>query len=548
MAHSNKIKALLSDLGRSTKRGVKKCPSCGTYNGTRTVMCKTCYLTLKPNNKRVSPSEVCRLLTPSSSRIFSYISSENIDFDERGFIHFPDTKNKEINKMDTGICLVRSCGGRLLDNNILKCHETALNTSIQSESCKHINTCFDCNTIGVSLKIDQQVLESFRVPQNVKQEVWTNFVDKKNPYLQRVSENIFVVRCKITTQNPLGYLHCIIGKYNRCFCCTTTLVTVDQMDQIPDLNTYFCCHYIACLSAIATSRYMVQEFEKNLNPFVSISTLSATIVQLDNLPNVQVAMAEESNGPVTFFDDQMIITSETCVLESIAPKYHRTVPNILSKKRSKKPQNNSRVKKKSCHEEPQFINPNPILNFEKWLSSVTERINQEMHYQFDGNPPTMVFHIHKTFFECLRERMCVASAKKRLPNYTLVFVKRDSLPLGTFTKYTWHINNILLVKNIFETPLVPLNISRSFIRNIDGTYDAFEHERYDYIIPTDKSHQPIQPNDFKTFLKVGIVSEHQKEPIPFIIEWIPDVLPITEIGELRLTFKYGHMPPKENTS
>lgn len=47
------------------------------------------------------------------------------------------------------------------------------------------------------------------------------------------------------------------------------------------------------------------------------------------------------------------------------------------------------------HEEPQFINPNPVLNFEKWMSSVTERINQEMHYQFNGNPPTMVFHIHK---------------------------------------------------------------------------------------------------------------------------------------------------------
>jgi len=47
--------------------------------------------------------------------------------------------------------------------------------------------------------------------------------------------------------------------------------------------------------------------------------------------DVQVAMAEESNGPVTFFDDQMIITSETCVLESIAPKYQRTVPNILSR-------------------------------------------------------------------------------------------------------------------------------------------------------------------------------------------------------------------------
>lgn len=42
-------------------------------------------------------------------------------------------------------------------------------------------------------------------------------------------------------------------------------------------------------------------------------------------------MAEESNGPVTFFDDQMIIPSETCVLESVTPKYQRIVPNILSK-------------------------------------------------------------------------------------------------------------------------------------------------------------------------------------------------------------------------
>jgi len=42
-------------------------------------------------------------------------------------------------------------------------------------------------------------------------------------------------------------------------------------------------------------------------------------------------MAEESNEPGTFFDDPMIITNETCVLESIAPKYQRVVPNILSK-------------------------------------------------------------------------------------------------------------------------------------------------------------------------------------------------------------------------
>lgn len=42
-------------------------------------------------------------------------------------------------------------------------------------------------------------------------------------------------------------------------------------------------------------------------------------------------MTEESYEPVTFFDDQMIITNETCVLDSIASKYERTVPKIISK-------------------------------------------------------------------------------------------------------------------------------------------------------------------------------------------------------------------------
>lgn len=108
----------------------------------------------------------------------------------------------------------------------------------------------------------------------------------------------------------------------------------------------------------------------------------------------------------------------------------------------------------------------------------------------------------QTFFDCLRERMCIVSSRQRLPNSTLVFVKRDSLPLGTFTKYTWHITNIMQVKKIFETPLVPLKISRSFIRNVDDTYDAFETEKCDGT-QVDKTHQPIRPNDLKTYLKVG---------------------------------------------
>ena len=38
----------------------------------------------------------------------------------------------------------------------------------------------------------------------------------------------------------------------------------------------------------------------------------------------------------------------------------------------------------------------------------------------------------------------------------------------------------------------------------------------------------------------GNTAPDQKEPTPFIIEWIPDILPRSHIGELRLKFEYGH--------
>ena len=41
-----------------------------------------------------------------------------------------------------------------------------------------------------------------------------------------------------------------------------------------------------------------------------------------------------------------------------------------------------------------------------------------------------------------------------MPNSTAAFIRRDALPLGMFTKYTWHITNILHVKQIFDTEQV----------------------------------------------------------------------------------------------
>ena len=144
------------------------------------------------------------------------------------------------------------------------------------------------------------------------------------------------------------------------------------------------------------------------------------------------------------------------------------------------------------------------------------------------------------FFDCLRERISVGSKKKRLPNSTTAFVRKDALPLGTFTKYTWAIANILHVKQIFDTPNLPLEVTRSFVENKDGSYglqnkvDDDDHYTCVPGKPRIKAHQP------KTFLKVGQTLPDQKEPTPFVIEWIPDILPFMKIGELRIKFEYGH--------
>ncbi|XP_046752590.1 uncharacterized protein C2orf42 homolog isoform X1 [Diprion similis] len=214
-------------------------------------------------------------------------------------------------------------------------------------------------------------------------------------------------------------------------------------------------------------------------------------------------------------------------LNSIEPRKARAKPTVI-----KKYQN-------SCEN---LDESNTSLPFIKWLASITERINQTMHFQFDGKPDPLVFHVPQIFFDCLRERISCGGKKKRLPNSTTAFVRKDGVPLGTFTKYTWHITNILHVKSIFETPIMPLEITRSFVQNADGTYELYKREETEMDKFKKTGNQPlIKPLELKTYLKVGNTSPNQIEPTPFLIEWIPDILPISKMGELRIRFEYGHV-------
>lgn len=94
---------------------------------------------------------------------------------------------------------------------------------------------------------------------------------------------------------------------------------------------------------------------------------------------------------------------------------------------------------------------------------------------------------------------------------------------------------------------IPLQITKSFVLNRDGTYDHYTPKgdeknefKRDGLIP-------IKPLELKTYLKVGNTSHNQIEPTPFIIEWIPDILPLSKIGELRIKFEFGHQKEISNS-
>lgn len=182
------------------------------------------------------------------------------------------------------------------------------------------------------------------------------------------------------------------------------------------------------------------------------------------------------------------------------------------------------------------------LGFHQWLASVTERIHQTMHYQFNGKPQPLVFQIPQDFFNTLLHRLSLGSKKRRLPNSTSAFERTDGLP-GTLSKYTWHITNPMHVKRIFDTPEMPLELSQSFVKNADGSYSRFRCPDSPLELNVLDGYgtnwpQAIRPLELRTFLKVGTAD--QKDTSPLVIEWIPDILPVSRVGELRISFEFGH--------
>ncbi|XP_048045937.1 uncharacterized protein C2orf42 homolog isoform X1 [Megalobrama amblycephala] len=578
-----KTPAFLSNLGKATLRGIRKCPQCGVYNGTRGLSCKNkaCGTIFRDGDNvtgrlKKGVSEVVRVVTDSGGgrvggpQVFS-VRQRGRGSEQRGFVELVLTDTAIttadgtlLTRVNLGRCYMPSCQQNESELTVEGSHQQVSQPS--KSPCTHVKQAMECQTQATPLPLKSSVLEALVTTSQAKEELWRLATETPGPLVQRVSKGTLIVKCQPGEAHPLGLLHLTVGLSSvkeknegaapfRCACYTPNAkgdlgVRSGGHPNVKERENSHehslperCLHFYACVCAFTSDEKLATEFSAFLNYNMNGLQERADPTALGiSQQHIEPSISHRSKR-LKFVESS---TASSVSSASVLAVKDTSAPTLNQRKPTHRKHSSSTGIKNPGSSQP-VDETHVSLGFQQWLASVTERIHQTMHFQFDGKPEPLVFHIPQAFFNALQQRLSLGSKKRRLPNYTTTFVRNDALPLGSFSKYTWHITNLMHVKRIFDTPELPLELTQSFVKNSDGSYslyrcretppdpgpDTYHHSR------TNKP-LAIRPLELRTFLRVGTCAAEQTEPVPFVIEWIPDILPHSQVGELRIRFEYGH--------
>ncbi|XP_023796667.1 uncharacterized protein C2orf42 homolog, partial [Cyanistes caeruleus] len=328
------------------------------------------------------------------------------------------------------------------------------------KQCQHLKLALGCQAEATPLPLKSSVLGTVQAPAEAKQSLWELATEPTGPLVQRVTKSVLVVKCKASQRHSLGYLHASFGQ--RRFSCACRApghghakVEDEEEEEEEESPPARCIHFLACICAFASDESLAQEFSDFLAS--DAGGLKGTVIpQLLRGPGstarARGAAAARAKRRKKDVGPGPQLPGPLLAPDPAHPGPRRSGLRKPPVSSSSSSSSSSSLKRHGCN---QALDESQVsLSFQEWLGSVTERIHQTMHYQFEGRPEPLVFHIPQSFFEALQQRISSGSGKKRLPNSTTAFVRRDALPLGTFSKYTWHITNVLQVKQIFDTPEV----------------------------------------------------------------------------------------------
>ena len=303
MSLAEKRRRILGDLGKATKRGVRKCPQCGTLNGTRGLSCKNslCDMVFKEiiDKPRKLNLEACKLITEQGSSpcnwttIFSIRVKDRCPDYLRGFvqIEFDDlTRSEEATEPNPILLQLESVELSPVKGTcyVLGCNKRCQTAKLGSEEvCIHVLSCVSRNDFTESqpFTLKHSVLNSMNLSDESKQKIFLK-ASSEGPLVQRVTQTTMVVKCDKDQLHPLGYLHTYFFKKTTenshskfgCSCNlslpialpnakkkTVSIATINS-PELHVSNTPVvkdrCLHFYSCLAAFSGDPSLSKEYSR----------------------------------------------------------------------------------------------------------------------------------------------------------------------------------------------------------------------------------------------------------------------------------------------
>ena len=286
----------VTDLGKPTMRGIRKCPKCGTINGTRGLTCKNkaCKMVFKEaESKTRKLTEAVRLYTEDNSNIFS-VRLRDKGPDYRNFVH---------------LVMSDIMGhGEAIDCSQSHCHVEQCQKPVSNDDlvlCPHISACVGpAVTEAIPVMLRTSALNDLNIRPEIKHEVYSMQEQCAGPLVQRVSKHVFCVKCEPDQKHSLGYLHiCFMEQRTRdgpglewrfyCSCAqfkgeewsSSSLFpqwTALDREREPEWRLKRCIHFYSCLCAFAGDPKLREEFRVYLELDDMISKRAAEQSNIDD--------------------------------------------------------------------------------------------------------------------------------------------------------------------------------------------------------------------------------------------------------------------------
>ena len=282
MSNSN---VQLGKWRRPTNRGVRRCPQCGTLNGTRGLSCK--------NRKcdMLFETAVAKRGIQAATRLVVATTLSHHDEDQQSAVEEVIGPNDDVfsvklksraNPEHRGFVKIRRSGGAVAAGLERPGGSTDVPVCVSCNlsDCVHVAACTPSG--GGSLKessplpVKQSVLNSMSISGEWKHKIWLTARDY-GPLAQRVSNTTMVVKCDPDEKHRLGYLHTTFilsgetGQQKfRCDCSSEQSITTSSSGNTPSSLTLQmsnsttaerCIHFYSCLAVFLSDQKLSKEFD-----------------------------------------------------------------------------------------------------------------------------------------------------------------------------------------------------------------------------------------------------------------------------------------------